>query len=175
MANLKVQTMEMTDEQKRLIDRGMYLRGRMITHFAQCEYLLADISVRVDKRFVYLLKKRAKALEKITAADGPYAQYGDELVPLADQLLAWDDIRHFLAHGMIFLVFVQKDKRLVFEFRRYNRRDDKSFEHLNWYISPDELEKASEALADLCQRFLSAFRRIYIEQGLEVQFAELFE
>ena len=167
--------MNMDDEHKRLIDRGMYLRGRMITHFAQCEYLLADISVRVDKRFVYLLKKRAKAVEKITAADGPYAQYASELVPLADQLLAWDDIRNSLVHGMIFLVFVRKEQRLVFEFRRYNRRDDKSFEHQNWFIPPEELEKASDALADLCQRFLTAFRRIYLEQGLEGQFAELFE
>jgi hypothetical protein len=36
----------MDENQKNIIDRAVYLRGRVITHFAQCEYLLADISVK---------------------------------------------------------------------------------------------------------------------------------
>jgi len=71
--------MEMPDEQKRMIDRAMFLRGRMITHFATCEYLLADISVRVDRRFVHLLKKRVKAVKKITAENARYSRYPTEL------------------------------------------------------------------------------------------------
>ena len=38
--------MEMDENQKNMIDRAVYRRGRIITHFAQCEYLLADISVK---------------------------------------------------------------------------------------------------------------------------------
>jgi hypothetical protein len=37
--------MEMDENQKNMIDRAVYLRGRIITQFAQYEYLLADISV----------------------------------------------------------------------------------------------------------------------------------
>jgi hypothetical protein len=167
--------MEMPDEQKQMIDRAMFLRGRMITHFAQCEYLLADISVRVDRRFIYLLKKRVKAVEAITSEGGPYAKYAADIVPLANQLLAWDDIRNFLAHGMIFLLYVQKRQSFVFEFRRYTRSDDQKFQHMNWFISLDELEEASNALADVCDKFIKAFRSIYIEENLEGKFPELFE
>jgi hypothetical protein len=38
-----------------LMDRAAYLRGRYLTSYAQCEFLLADLSVRVDNRFRYAL------------------------------------------------------------------------------------------------------------------------
>ncbi len=86
---------ELPEAQKHMIDRAIYLRGRIITHFAQCEFLLADISARVDGRFVYLLEKRVKALGAITSAGGPYEMYADELVPLAEHILKWAG---FLCH-----------------------------------------------------------------------------
>ena len=44
-----------------LMDRAAYLRGRYLTSYAQCEFLLADLSVRVDSRFRYALDKRINA------------------------------------------------------------------------------------------------------------------
>ena len=39
-----------------LIERATYLRGRYLTSYAQCEFLLADLSVKVDNRFRYAIE-----------------------------------------------------------------------------------------------------------------------
>jgi hypothetical protein len=39
----------LTAEQKALIDECIYLRGRIITSYSQVEFILADISVILDK------------------------------------------------------------------------------------------------------------------------------
>jgi hypothetical protein len=78
-----------------LIDRATYCRGRIITSFAQCEFLLADLSEKVDGRFVYLLKDRIKAIRSLTEKSGPFNQYAADLVPMRRNSLS----------GMTFEIF----------------------------------------------------------------------
>jgi hypothetical protein len=42
-----------TELQKSLVDEAMFLRGRIVTSYSQVEFLLADISVKLDVKFPY--------------------------------------------------------------------------------------------------------------------------
>jgi hypothetical protein len=44
---------EPTNRQKSLVDEALYLRGRIVASYAQVEFLLADISVKLDLRFPF--------------------------------------------------------------------------------------------------------------------------
>jgi hypothetical protein len=56
---------EPSDKQKVLIDEALYLRGRIIAAYAQVEFLLADLAVKLDLRFPYVIDARIKAVQKI--------------------------------------------------------------------------------------------------------------
>jgi hypothetical protein len=56
---------EPSDQQKVLIDEALYLRGRIIAAYAQVEFLLADLAVKLDLRFPYVIDARIKAVQKI--------------------------------------------------------------------------------------------------------------
>ena len=60
-----------------LMDRVVYLRGRYLTSYAQCEYLLADLSVKVDNRFRYALDKRINAAKAMAEGCGPLNAYSE--------------------------------------------------------------------------------------------------
>jgi hypothetical protein len=55
-----------TQLQKSLIEEATYLRGKILTSYAQVEFLLADLSVKLDLRFPYLIKDRIKAAKRIS-------------------------------------------------------------------------------------------------------------
>ncbi len=57
-----------------LTDRAAYLRGRYLTSFSQCEFLLADLSVKIDNRFRYSLEKRVGAAKTMAESNGALNQ-----------------------------------------------------------------------------------------------------
>src|SRR5665213_2221274 len=63
-----------TDQQKALVDEALFLRGRIIASYSQVEFLLADISVKLDLRFPYRIQDRIKAARRIAEREG-YAGY----------------------------------------------------------------------------------------------------
>jgi len=83
---------EITDQHKALIDEALWLRGRIIASYSQVEYLLADISVKLDLRFPYLIKDRIKAVKRIGDRPG-YEGYGVALNRICDDLLRFDEVR----------------------------------------------------------------------------------
>jgi hypothetical protein len=50
--------------QKALVNESLYLRGRIVASYSQIEFLLADISVKLDLKFPYLIKDRIKAANR---------------------------------------------------------------------------------------------------------------
>src|SRR5882762_8380956 len=85
------------------MDRAAYLRGRYLTSFAQCEFLLADLSVKVDNRFRYALDKRINAAKTMAEGSGPFNAYADEFIPLIENIGNWGERRHWFAHGFLIL------------------------------------------------------------------------
>src|SRR3954469_4844066 len=86
-----------------LIDKATYLRGRYLTSYAQCEFLLADITYKVGKRFRYPLDKRVNAAKAMTEGNGPLSPYADDLLPLIQHMRTWSERRHWLAHGFMIM------------------------------------------------------------------------
>ena len=62
--------------------------------------MLADISVKLDLRFPYLIDARIKAVRRIAEREG-YEVYKGELDGVCEDLLQYDEIRHFMTHGFL--------------------------------------------------------------------------
>jgi hypothetical protein len=149
-----------------LLDRAAYLRGPYLTSYAQCEFLLADLSVKVDNRFRYALDRRINAAKAMAEGSGPLNVYADEFLPLIENIGAWSERRHWLAHG--FLIF-RKDSvsgGYLFEFRRYVQQED-GHVLLQWFATVDDLQNAVDAINRYCSAFVALCGRIYLELGIE--------
>ena len=148
-----------------LTDRAAYLRGRYLTSFAQCEFLLADLSLKVDNRFRYMLEKRVNAAKAMAESNGPLNRYAEEFVPLIEHISDWSERRHWFAHGFITFWMDRKEQH-VFEFRRYEERDGR-LQLLQWFASIDDMQNAVDAINRYCQAFVELHARIYSDLGLE--------
>src|SRR5262245_33042366 len=156
---------EPTELQRSLVDEAMFLRGRIVTSYSQVEFLLADISVKLDLRFPYLVKDRIRAVKRI-AERGGYEIYKGDLERMCDELLQYDDLRHFMAHGFMSLTTDKKGDH-QFEFLRYRREADGKFTLMS---SRTTVERLRQAVSDITQYVSNAvrlFERIYREQKLE--------
>src|SRR5262245_21620432 len=109
---------EPTERQKALVDEALYLRGRIVASYAHVEFLLADISVKLDLQFPYLIDARIRAVRRIAERDG-YQIYKEELDRACEELLQYDEMRHFMAHGFLIMTIGEGSNQL--EFRRYQR------------------------------------------------------
>jgi hypothetical protein len=148
-----------------LIVRATYLRGRYLTSYAQCEFLLADLSVKVDSRFRYAIEKRVNAAKIMAGADGPLNRYADDFLPLIEGINSWSERRHWFAHGFLTVIRDPKDQ-VVFEFRRYEQQGEDLILS-SWTASVDALQDAADSINFYCKAFVALHQRIYSELGLE--------
>jgi hypothetical protein len=156
---------EITEEHKALVDEGLFLRGRIISSYSQVEFLLADISVKLDLRFPYLIKDRLKAVKRIAEREG-YEAYKADLDRLSDQLVEYDEIRTFMAHGFLTVTVGQKNRH-EFEFLRYQRDGDGKFTLMSAKTSVPRLREAADHITQYVEEVLALFRRIYKEKEIE--------
>jgi hypothetical protein len=56
--------------QRSLVEEATYLRGSILRSYSQVEFLLADISVKLDLKFPYQIKDRIKAVKRIAERPG---------------------------------------------------------------------------------------------------------
>jgi hypothetical protein len=149
-----------------LMDRAAYLRGRYMTSYAQCEFLLADIGVRVSNRFRYPLPKRVNAAKAMAEGGGPLSPYADELLPMIENITTWTDRRHMLAHAFM-TMFTDPSGKHAFEFRYYEQPPDGGKLQLkHWFVTIDDLQNASDAINRYCSAFVDLHRRIYQELNI---------
>src|SRR5215831_5649207 len=59
------QAVELNEFQKALVDEGLFRRGQIIAGYSMVEYVLADVAVRLNLKFPYLIKDRIKAAKEI--------------------------------------------------------------------------------------------------------------
>ena len=156
---------EPTDRQRSLVDEALYLRGRIVASYAQVEFLLADISVKLDLRFPYLIDARIKSVKRIAERKG-YEVYKDELDRVCEELLRYDDIRHFMTHGFLSLTTDRKGNH-QFEFVRYQREGDGRFTRLSRTTTIERLGQAADDIGEYVSHVIRLFERIYREKELE--------
>jgi len=152
-------------QQKALVDEATYLRGRIISSYAQLEFLLADLSVKLDLRFPYLIKDRIKAAKKIAERPG-YEVYKDELNKLCDDFLQYDETRNFMVHGFLMLI-TDKSNNHVFEMRRYQRSGDGKFERVEVETNISKMLAIADEITAHVQKAIRLLSRIYLEKRLE--------
>lgn len=163
---------EPRDAQKNIIQTAAFLRGTIITSFAQVEFILADLAVKCERfpeykallrKFPYKLEERIKAVKNLLSAPGPLVKYRNEVEPLVQKILDYEELRHFLAHGLL-IVKTAGDEH-VLQYRMY--RPGKNGLEIG-FIETDtnQLERNAVEIALYSQSVLVLFRKMYLEQGI---------
>lgn len=152
-------------EHQKLMDDIIYLRGRILTSYAQVEFLLADFAVKLELKFPYRIADRLKAAKRSAAKPG-YEPYKQELEEICDRLLEFDDLRNYMAHGWAELT-VDKLGKHVFQLLMYQRHGEGQFQLYRGSTTRETLHQAAEKIDAHTIRVLRLFRRIYFEKELE--------
>lgn len=156
---------EPTEFQKDLVHSMYVLRGRIVSSYAQVEYLLADLSVKLEMKFKYAIKKRVNAARAI--AERPdFLPYKKELLAICADLDQYEEMRHMMAHGFLALT-VDRAQNHRFEMRMYQSADEGGFNRLEIETTQVKLAYAAEHINQFAQRTVRLFERIYRELGLE--------
>lgn len=156
---------EPSELQKSLVDEMTYLRGRILTSYAQVEFLLADISVKLELKFPYLINARIKAVSRIAEREG-YEAYKADLDRVCNELLQYDELRTYMAHGFLTLTTDKKDNHL-FELLMYQRESAGAFRLMKAKTTVPQLRDAAEHITGYVQNVVKLFGRIYLEKNLE--------
>jgi hypothetical protein len=156
---------EPSDLQKSLVDEALYLRGRIVAAYAQVEFLLADLVVKLDLRFPYLIDKRIKAVKQIAERPG-YSDYKQELDAVCEELSRYDDLRQFMAHGFMSLETDSRGNHR-FELLRYDREGEGKFTLLRGTTDVERLRDAVADMGEYVSHVIRLFERIYREKKLE--------
>lgn len=156
---------EPSDFQKSLVKEMTYIRGRIITSYAQVEFLLADIAVKLELKFPYPVAQRIKAVKRIADRQG-YEIYKDDLEKACDELLRYNDLRTYMAHGFVTLTTDRKGKH-IFELLMYERKGEGKFHLMRATTTLPQLQIAAEDITKYVSHVVKLFERIYSEKKLE--------
>jgi hypothetical protein len=150
---------------KALVDEAIYLRGRIIGSYAQVEFLLADLISKLEDRFAYRIESRIKGVRNIAEMAG-YEVYRYDLNRLSDELLIYEELRHFKAHGFMRTEF-DRGGNHRFELLRYTREGEGKYELLQSKTDITRLRHAVEDIGSYVSEVMALFERIYREKKLE--------
>ncbi|HTM74993.1 MAG TPA: hypothetical protein VL198_17335 [Pseudolabrys sp.] len=161
-------------ETKRIVEQTQFLRGAYISSYAQVEFFLADICVKawelpeykqLRTKFPYKAESRVKAAKALFDCAGPLAQYRDEVRGLFDELLHFEEFRDFLAHGLLRIDTKRSD--FSCHFRMYKPvKNGLKIDTVN--VPVTDLAKDVAQIVAFTHRFVTLFRRVYLEQKLEL-------
>lgn len=122
--------------------------------------------MKLDLKFPYLIKDRIKAVKRIAERPG-YQGYKEELEKVCEELLQYDELRNFMAHGFLILTTDKKDNHQL-EYRLYQREDRDKFNLIMIQTTIPRLENAAEHITKYVSHAVRLFGRIYIEQKFEL-------
>jgi len=150
---------------RKLVDEALYLRGRIIAGYAQVEFLLADLISKLEDRFAYRLESRLKGVRRIAEMPG-YEAYRYDLDRLADELLIYEDLRHYMAHGFM-RAEVDTAGNHRFQLLRYTRKDAGKYELMQVTTDIPRMKQAVSDVDSFVTEVMNLFERIYREKKLE--------
>ncbi|QWG22205.1 hypothetical protein KMZ93_19800 [Bradyrhizobium sediminis] len=161
----------LSPELQQIADQAHFLRGKVIGAYAQIEFVLADMCSQFWERPAYRhLKgqfpfKTAARVEEVTIlfkANGPLAEYWNDLEPLLAQLKSFERNRHLFAHGHLMLT--NSNSIPSVHFRLYALSNDSVELHTeNWTL--EHMESIAADIAAYAGRSGRLLGRIYAEQG----------
>ena len=154
--------MEISEFQKRLADEACLLRGKIISGYSLIEYVLADISVRLDLKFPYRIKDRIKAVKQIVNR-AKYEAYRNDFHRVCDELLRYEDLRNFMAHAVMELETNRDQTSHRFRLRRYERLATGKFRPLTLEFSVEDLREQANQMLKYLSDAHAVFQKFYKE------------
>jgi hypothetical protein len=159
--------MEANEFQKALTKEACCLRGQIITGYSMVEYVLADISVHLDLKFPYPIKDRIKAAKKIVNNRPEYGAYRNDFHRVCDELLRYDELRNFMAHGILFLTTNRDQTSHKFTMHRYERYGTGKFRRRTLEFSVEAFRGVAGEMVKYTNDAYAVFQKFYIEQAVE--------
>ena len=109
--------------------------------------------------------RRIKPAKRLHERPG-FEQYKEELERICDELVQYDEMRNFMAHGYIALT-TDKANNHEFEMRMYRRSNKDEFQEVIIKTNIPRMKAAAEHITEYVERAVGLFRRIYLERGIE--------
>jgi hypothetical protein len=150
---------------QRLIDEALYLRGRIVACYAQVEFLLADLISKLEDRFAYRIESRVKGARRIAELPG-YEAYRYDLNRLADELLIYEDLRHYMVHGFM-RAEVDRVGNHRFQLIRYTREDVGKYKLMQATIDIPRMKQSLSDIDKYVNEVMNLIEQMYREKGLE--------
>ena len=148
-------------------------RGRILSAYAQAEFLLLHIALqsrilkeywRLELRYHRKLEYRVKQARALFAAEGPLNQYNSRVTALLDELEPYKEDRDFFAHAFCQAKIVDGETTFIYKMLR----QDESKTHLvERAFRLNDLEELEFKLTSLAQRYVVLFKEIYLAEDLE--------
>jgi len=166
--------MAITSADKAVIGNAAALRGAIITSYAQVEYLLADIVLRcqpmaeystLPQTFPYKLETRIARVRDIVGMSGPLQKYKDEFEKVITELLKFEELRHFMAHGLLHVrASCVGDHILIYRMHRQTKGS--TIEEGTITTNLPQLEDAAQKIAHYSLQTASLFHDVYRDHSL---------
>jgi hypothetical protein len=157
--------MAVNEFQKALIDEACCLRGKIIAGYSMVEYVLADISVRLNLKSPYRLKNRIKAVKQIV--DRPeYETYRNEFHRVCNEFPRYEELRLFMAHGVMLLETTPEETSHRFVLQRYEWAKGE-LHRCTFNFSIEALREVAGELVKYTSDAYAVFYKFYNEQALE--------
>jgi hypothetical protein len=150
------------------------MRGAIITSYAQVEHLLADIVLRcqpmadysgLPKTLPYKLETRIALVRQIVGMPGPLQKYQAEFEKIIVELLEFEELRHFMAHGLL-QVHTDGDGSHTLIYRMHRQAKGSTIEEGTVTTDLPQLEYAAKQIADHALRAVNLFRDVYRDHSL---------
>jgi hypothetical protein len=165
-----------TDETIRhVIEEFFLLRGRIISNYAQVEFLAAHmlrlllqkfpVDIKAIRPVAYKIDTRISELRRISDFISELLPYRIDLLQYLENIETFSDTRHFMAHGY---VDVNKHPNgYLFRMQLYKFPKGKEPELHKREFMLDDLRTRSDHLTIYTQTTIQFIRRIYLDLALE--------
>ena len=142
------------------------LRGEVIDLFAQVECAVGAVLAHaatlpeyqaMKPSFPHLLGHKLERLRQLMSKSGPLKSRANGIVPLVDKFSSFDDLRHFMAHGIV-EVALKKNGEPIYVFRMLSASDGLSETAL--ILTRPEAQSRTARLADIAMALASKLEAI---------------
>jgi hypothetical protein len=157
-----------------LIREVHFLRGAIISGYAEVEFLLTELNMRcrqlpayaeIVAGFPYKLESKISRVKALIAAQGPLRAYAGDLQGLVDRISHYEESRHFIAHGQLRVPSETTPRLVIFQIYRAGKKGEPE-EHGEIRTDVDQLTNFAAEIAEYARQMVGLFERIYRELSL---------
>jgi hypothetical protein len=158
-----------------LIRRAHFLRNGIISSYAHVEFLLTELNVRsrqlpeyaeIAAGFPYRLESKIARVKELVTGLGPLNKYADDLLALVDRLSVYEELRQFMAHGLM-VVSTRETATAPIVFRTYRMAGKTGEEYGAIETDADQLANAAEEISEYTRQIATVIAQIFQELSLE--------